>query len=254
MQTKSWALGFVFGIATLASAGTVPVTTCGQFVGSGDVGVLQADLLCPPSGVGVSLDPNAGLQLNGHRISGAMIGVYTHAGRTDIQGPGVIRDAVEVGVYAPNNEGRHTVRIHGDVDLKGHGISAISLGQSNKVNLQLTDVHIEDNPGTTLGQCNGIKLRAANVEVLRNGGGICGDAIRLDRVDIQDNQGAGIFSWRATARLRDTIVTGHTPYDIETTRRPRLMGSSSCGLSVQLPPFPDFPAPGAPSWSVCSGD
>ena len=242
-----------------ASALAVDIVSCGQEVPPGATGALVADVVCPgTTGYGVLLDSRATLLLNGHSISGGAIAVSVNGGRRIvIEGPGELSDADQVGVFAPNNVGSIDVTLRGGVELHDINQSAIALGQGNKVKLDLSDVSIHDNPGSAVADCEGLKLKAVDVTVTNNGTGICGDAIKVKRGTITGNGVAGIFSWKARVLLIDSSVTGTDPtgnaYDIETTHRPRLV-NSTCEHSVQLPGFPALPAPGAPSWGVCTGD
>ena len=249
--------GFVLLLPPAASAVTI-VFACGQDVPSRDEGTLIADLNCGPSGLGVHLGSHTRLHLNGHTITGGAIGVMTHAGKTEIEGPGAIVGATQVGVFAPNNEGHHTAWIHGGVELSGHALAAIALGQANKVKLILEDVDIHDNPGSGIADCTGLKVKATDVSIVRSAAGICGDGIVLIRSEVEDNQGMGIFSWRAHVRLKDSTATGNDAagnnWDVATRFKPQLGGTSSCGHSVVVPKFPDLPTPTSPSWGVCAND
>jgi hypothetical protein len=244
-------------LATPGSAATI-IFACGQDVPSHEEGSLIANLDCGTSGIGVHLGQRSRLRLNGHTITGGTFGVLTHAGKTEIEGPGAIVGATEVGIAAPNNEGRHQLRIRDGVELSGHGIAAIALGQGNTVKLVLEDVAIHDNPGSGTADCSGVRIKATDVTVSRNATGICADGIVLKRTQIQDNVGVGIFSWRARPRLKDSVVTGNDAagngWDIETTYKPNLFGTSSCGHSVVMPKFPGLPTPASPSWGVCAND
>jgi hypothetical protein len=160
-------------------------------------------------------------------------------------------------VFAPNNIGRVGVTIRGGVVLDGHGDAAIALGQSNRVKLRLQDVTIRDNPGSAVANCSGLKIKASDIIVSNNAAGLCGDGLRLDRATITDNDFAGVFSWTARVRLRDSTVTGNNAggdnFDIATHKRPRLRGTT-CDRSVQLPDFPGLAGPASPSWGVCTND
>src|SRR5262249_28066970 len=149
------------------------IFACGQDVPSKDEGTLIADLNCGANGLGVHLGQNARLHLNGHTITGGATGVLTHAGKNEIEGPGAIVGATQIGVSAPNNEGHHKLWIHGGVELSGHTLAAIALGQSNHVQLILEDVDIHDNPGSAIADCTGLKVKATDSNVVRSGAGIC---------------------------------------------------------------------------------
>ena len=57
-------------LATTALA--IDITTTGQTVPRGQMGILQADLRCP-SAVGVFLDNRATLAMNGHVLDGCFV-------------------------------------------------------------------------------------------------------------------------------------------------------------------------------------
>src|SRR5689334_23011134 len=79
------------------------VTTCGQTVPTGDVGVLQADLSeCVD---GVVLADRAVLDMAGHAISASHLGVQCIAPRCAVHGPGDISGAV-VGIWGFYPNGR----------------------------------------------------------------------------------------------------------------------------------------------------
>jgi len=258
MRPFAW-ITLAAALVVPASASALEIFTCGQEVPTGGTGILIADIVCPgTTGYGVLLGSRTTLQLNGHSISGAGISVYVTGGkRIVIEGPGELAGADQVGVFAPNNVGKIGVTMRDGVVMHDIRESAIALGQGNKVKLELDDVTIRDNAGSAVADCNGLKLKATDFAVTNNGTGICGDAIKVKRGTITGNGVAGIFSWTARVKLIDSTVTGNdtadNAYDIETTKRPKLV-NSSCDHSVQLPAFPGLPAPGAPSWGVCTGD
>lgn len=254
MRVSLW-IALAVVLMLRSSAFALDIFSCGQEVPSGATGVLTADLVCPgTTGYGVLLEPKSTLQLNGHSITGAAISIYVPGGkRIVIAGPGELAGADQVGVFAPNNVGKIGVTVREGVVLHGINQSAIALGQGNKVKLELDDVTIRDNAGSAVGDCSGLKLKATDLTVTNNGTGICGDGVKVKRGTITGNGVAGIFSWKARVKLIDSTVSANDPYDLETTKRPKL-ANSTCDHSVQLPPFPGLPAPGAPSWGVCTGD
>lgn len=255
MRISVLVLGMLWVLGGPAAA--VVIYSCGVDVPSGEEGMLINDLSCGTTGIGVHLGRNARLHLNGHAIQGGSIGVYTHAGYTEIEGPGAITGATQVGIFAPNNEGRHRMVVRNGVELTGHGIVAIALGQANRVRLKLDDVNIHDNPGSGIADCTGLKVTAWDLHVDGNGGGgICADKISLYRSSVSNNGSIGLFGWRGRARLVDSIVIGNdvtNGLDIAMGLRPRLHGTSSCGCSLVVEP-PGPLDPGGPSWGVCTGD
>jgi hypothetical protein len=255
MRIPVLVLSMLWLLADVASPAVI--ATCGEDVPSGEDAVLIADLSCGTTGIGVHLGSNVRLRLNGHSIQGGSIGVYTHVGYTEIEGPGVIAGAAQVGIYAPNNEGRHRMVVRGGVELTGHGLAAIALGQANRVRLKLEEVNIHDNAGSGVADCSGLKVTAWDLHVDNNGaGGICADKISLYRSSVSNNGSIGLFSWRGRVRLFDSIASGNDPtngWDVATGKRPRLHGTSTCGRSVVVE-FPEPLDPGDPSWGVCAGD
>src|SRR5262245_41391274 len=73
-----------------ATAAAVDITTCGQFIPAGWLGIVQNDIVCT-SGQAVSLGSDSILELNGHTITqtgnGTVVDVHSPGGHT-IHGPG----------------------------------------------------------------------------------------------------------------------------------------------------------------------
>ena len=93
-------LVLVTALFARAPVWAVDITTCGETVGVGETGVLQADLDCSGESFGVRVRRHTTLDLNGHSIAGdeATVATVLGAGNADdtgqpsftIRGPGVI--------------------------------------------------------------------------------------------------------------------------------------------------------------------
>ena len=100
-----------------AAAKSVDVTTCGQVVPRGTLGVLTADLDCSmTTDEAVHLSPGAKLRLSGFTVTSNHIGVLCDpVGRCRILGPGMIRRPTLDTSPAPENYGVFSGR---GVDLR----------------------------------------------------------------------------------------------------------------------------------------
>ena len=106
MRHSLW-LGLALVVTMQSAAYALDVNVCGQEIPPGATGTLVSDLRCATGvGVGVLLNRDATLQLNGHSITGGDISVYIPGGRNlAIEGPGELAGAG--GVAAPDS-GRPT--------------------------------------------------------------------------------------------------------------------------------------------------
>jgi hypothetical protein len=239
------------------SASAVDVSSCAQEIPPGATGTLSADLACTPGGVGVLLNQDSTLELNGHSITGGSVAVSLAGKKCAIVGPGELAGSDGGGLIAQNNIGRVKVTVRDGVVFHDLGTAAIALGEANRVKLRLDNVTIRDNPGRAVVGCNYLRIKATGLTVARNAAGLCGIGISLIGASITDNDDSGIFSWKARVRLKDSTVTGNNVsgpnYDIVTHRKPRLV-NSTCDRSVQLPEVPGLATPSSPSWGVCAND
>jgi hypothetical protein len=264
-------------VARLAHA-AVSITTCGQTVPSFDVGVLQADLVCPnPNTVddclaaagppaGVRLEANAVLQMNGHSITGGCFGVQAFTGSARrsvaIAGPGMITGAF-YGVYFV---GRLTISF---VTLDGNGGGVVSPHSStNKSRLFATGVSANNSVGPSEG--SGLSAyRIDATSVITNGNvssGLYADA-RLIANGVTANDNAyGVYSPGGVAvdgliatnnglygvaarrlRLRNATVTGsQSGIDLWTRSRPSTFAVTCDHSGSQT--NPSIP------WGVCTND
>ncbi|HEV7734205.1 MAG TPA: hypothetical protein VGR62_18680 [Candidatus Binatia bacterium] len=91
MRNILWGALGVLAIGSVASA--MDITAPGVTVPSGQTGVLQADLTCPPNTSGISLEHRAKLDLNGHVLQCSVTTHTTERRDVKIKGPGTIRNA-----------------------------------------------------------------------------------------------------------------------------------------------------------------
>jgi hypothetical protein len=211
-------------LAILAgSASAFDVTTCGETVPAGDVGVLRADLVgCDY--YAVELEDGATLQMNGHAILGSIVySIYCTGRRCTMVGPGEVANGGSA-------RGQGSV-LH---DYIGHGRTVMTV----------SDLDIHDNG---LGIAGGL-VYVSNVVVTRNrDGGIFAYRFKATNAQVIDNGGYGIFAGR-DIRLVDSTITGNDGngqgIDLTARRRPHLI-DSTCGKSL---------GPSGGPFGVCTGD
>jgi len=280
-------LAGAFPFATTTSA--LDITACGQTVPRGDIGVLQVDLVCTDdvTPIAVNLEPNAGLDLNGHTISGggAGVGCFGPARSCTIRGPGVISGATMNGIAANNAVGRVIVE---DVTISDNQYSAVFVPGGRAISLK--NVVIERNnlgfdgspeQRAHLGAVQWVRrldvenviaidnvalafatrnVYGENVTLIGNYGGFRGMNVRLKNATIADNLGIGMRSTRGRVRFIDSTLanndTESTGIDMLTARKPSLDNtncnrSQLCGKSTLSPMGcnPEFA-----TWQVCSND
>jgi hypothetical protein len=252
-------------LAAPTVAATVPVTTCGQVIERGNVGVLPADLDCgiqwgvcrtcatcpdnvePPVAcsepadcpdpavnvcdggggfsVAVFLVPGARLELNGHTLGGAEIGVF--GGHPDFTAPrGTIR-IVGPGTIAATREGVRAFRA------------------------TLIGVALHDNVyGASVS-----KLRVTDVDASRNSIGVSVfESLRAMRLVSDDNRYLGLLAYRG-ARLSSSHFTGNGGVDVASELAPRA-SATTCDHSAALEETPDpgVYEPTGPPWGICTAD
>jgi hypothetical protein len=253
----------VFLLGTHALA--VDVTTPGQTVAPGQVGVLPADLVCAPPGA-IYLDNNARLELNGHVLDGCTVtatGLESDTRKITVRGPGEIRNA---GVRI--NNGALRISDVDIVDAPGDGIRG---GDESKVradNVSITgsrdsgiwadkvdarDVTSSDN-GVGGGLGIGIRghggVSARNVVVSGNLEGISSSAGKttVRYSEVTGNDASGVVGFKLS--IVGSTVTGNNTLayefaaDVVSTYAPKVR-TTTCGTSMN--------ASGQP-WGVCAGD
>jgi hypothetical protein len=265
-------LAFVSALVLSAStAGAVDVSTCGQVIQRGEVGVLIADLAC--SETGVELESGATLQLDGHTLavsSGA--GIECEAGRCAVEGPGVIdgQSTGDAGIYLYGKV-RLSLRdvVIRDLDngvlglsrnrvdfenvlIDGIGIMGIDLGDRSR--LKGSGLTVQNTVGPLGRAVHATKCMGENwtitdnqaIFALRQSGLACGSA-RLSGLVATNNAGIGVWLG-ASGRFFDSTITGNDAaadgIDLMSDGRPRLFGGT-CGRSSNHDGTP---------WGVCTGD
>jgi len=266
-----------------ASAAAVDITECDQMVPAGETGVLQADLTCSTlSGVAVTLEPSATLQLNGHTITGGVQGIFgLGPGRYRVLGPGEVTgaafDCIVFGL-AVGETGRVnalvrdvTVRDCGDNGIAANGNlrveRAVVSGNAGRQESRgiwadhyadVRDSLIEGN-GRGIFAFDGVKVQ--NTEVLNNVAGVVAalGSVKGKDATITGNGGSGVAAglapWvRGRAILKRSVVSdndaGGVGSDILSARSPRLR-DTVCNLSRK---WSDDGTATIGSWYVCSQD
>ena len=255
-------LGFFLLLPAIAAA--TDVTTCGQEVAPGDIGVLVADLDCSAATdvlAAVLIRDRATLELNGHTVTapaGADGVVTDQSHHGAIKGPGTIR-----GGLTNVMSGYGTLSLS-DVTLEGASEGAV---QSQPGSLVVTNVSVTSlgfgvsarkivashlTVATVQHDCIlGNILRGSDITVsgCATGVSLSGSA-RVTRLDARDNVTVGITA--RAVRLEDSVVTGNrflgAPLDILTRRRPLLV-NTSCDVSKQL-----VDGQIGATWGVCASD
>jgi len=246
------AIVVVFVVSVLgAPAYAVDITTCGQTVAAGEVGVLQADL----SGcdAGVVLNDHAVLEMNGHAIVAGNLGVLCFEPRCAVHGPGDISGG-QVGIwgYYPGH-GKIDAR---DVDIHDTGLAGIQNARSATiVNVTVRRVGFAaPDPEYSAGVYVD-RLRATNLVTSDNAGyGVLGGTLaKVTGLTATGNGNAGIAGQDHTV-LHDSTITGNNGYglgyDLVAYSRPRVI-DTVCGFSAS--PGATAEEPGPP-WGVCTND
>jgi hypothetical protein len=231
-----------------ARVSAVDITSCGQVVANGDVGVLAADLTCPGIAVVAGVLSDSGranarvtIQLNGHTIS-AGAGILCNA-RCTVEGPGTIRDG-ESGIYVSAYPGDLTLR---DLLLQHN---EYGVGQAGRA-VTLENVEVSDNVEAGLVLYSTRRVSGSNVTVSRNGGwGIKADLARimLTGLTAENNTGGAVIGSKRRVTLIDSTLSGNE-FDVFSWRAPQLI-NTSCELSQG----PNRDGSGLHTWGVCSND
>lgn len=262
-------------LALFLSAGisyaAIDITTCGQTVPPGTLGVVQTDLVCPDTIQTVSLGSGATLDLNGHVLTatglGNVIDVHSRGGHT-VRGPGqLVNITISCGVgfdYARSVSIQDLDIVstsYGGIDcldqdayqdnrlrVRNVNISGSSTFGITGQHVRVSDVSIS---GADLIALWATTLRGKRLSIVGNAAAaIARDgyarSVSLSESQIEDN-GDGIAAVRVL--LRDTTVTGNgvpNGFDISSFRPPRLLGTSTCDSSLNVY--------GQASWGICSND
>jgi hypothetical protein len=215
-------------IASLAMA--TDITTCGATIAAGDTGVLQADLDCSTSPIGVLVLSGGVLDLNGHSIAGGdgttatVLGARNSdgSGRANfrIVGPGEIAGTSRnyntssgTGTCVQVNDG--LVKMSGgtgSIDIHGciYGITGSTAAEANGLaRVFLDHVHLHDLLYDGVGVAT---LIASEVVATNNGGQGLGAANTLKALNVvatNNVHGHGLF---AGTNLKGVNVTSTDNY------------------------------------------
>ena len=251
MNGLAWAL--VASVAILTPAEAVGISSCGQTVPPGEVGVLQADLVCP-SVIGVHLGPGATLDMNGHSISAGPVGVRCDRSRCGIVGPGEITGAS--GCAIDSALGVPIFIFATDLQLHDNGCG-IGAGSPHEVTVRRVTIRANKGDGITGPRPDGAgHIHTFDTLITGNGGiGVFAQRFRLFASTVQGNGGIGVVSLRAFGALRTgASVTGNDSangIDLATHKKPHIL-DGTCGRSAMVDD--SFTVNPATTWHVCAGD
>jgi len=258
-------------------AQSIPVTTCGQTIPRSRTGILSGNLTCTAVDqftvdIGVVLENNARLDLNGFKISvsgdtGPIYGVFCSAGCAVFSSaaPGEIETAANgAAIYASGKIRATNLSLYGNGGgIVGHErthVYATNVDASNNILWGVGVVAtVRAESLTTNNNQHGIavehKVRGNNITANGNlqWGIDAGRSMNGTNVTVMNNGVVGIDTSTAGSDnlgrivLRSSTVTGN-PLDLVSNHRPRLT-DTTCGVSAkQLDPEP------GDSWFVCAND
>jgi hypothetical protein len=243
MRMYVLALGIVLAVAAGASAQPVSITTCGQTIGAGQSGVVDADLTCP-TGVGtfvVAVDNGGSLDLAGHTLSGARVGVRCERRCTisSTGNAGTIMDSepgIGAGIAAVSDGGRLTLS---NLVLDNHTIALLTDFDTGKV--YGTDLVLT---------YNGIGMQARKIRVTNLTASANYTVAQSRKTTIEDStvvaSGNSAFTGRVVVLMNSSVTGSASGIDLLTQRRPRVI-NSTCEVSriLQNP---------TETWGVCAND
>jgi hypothetical protein len=231
-------------------AHALDITTCGQTVAAGEVGVLQVDI----SGCefGVVLMNHAVLEMAGHAISVGNLGVQCLESRCAIHGPGDISGG-GVGIWGFYPTGKRVVCDVDIPDTKNGGIQNAQRARVSNVTVRRVgfgSLNPEYSSGVYVDVLLGTNLTAAD----NAGYGVLGGSkVKLTALIATGNGNAGLTA-QGRSLLRDSALTGNdgyeSGYDLVAYLRPRVI-DTICGRSAS--PGVTAEEPGPP-WGVCAND
>ncbi len=211
---RAFAVGIVL-LASISPAQAFDVTGCNQTVPAGEIGVLQADLDCPATEVGVKLERNARLLLNGHGIRGGLEGITARGpGAFRVLGPGEVSGAQNGcidGFLDPEDEGRKVSLSVWDVTVAGCPLVGISASRLDLRNVTVVETGVVDTVANTwsgMGVSAGsVRIRDSLVE--RNALGLRSTRnLKMLRVTVRDNRG-GVATSEGSVTAIGSVVTGN---------------------------------------------
>jgi hypothetical protein len=259
------------GMLLASNAWAIDVSSCGQAIPRGEVGVLIADLTCGETAV--ELEGGATLQLDGHTLTvSAGAGVECEERRCAVEGPGVIDGQAtgDAGIYLYERV-RLSLRnviirdfaygllglLRDRVDFENVLIDGSIIGGIDLGNFSLlkgSGLTVQNTLGPVgravrATKCIGENWTIADnpaIWTLRQSGLACGRA-RLSGLVATNNAGLGVWLG-GSGRFIDSTITGNDAaadgIDLLSIGRPRVIGGT-CGRSANQDGVP---------WGVCAGD
>lgn len=217
-----------------AAANTVAVTTCGQLVPRGAVGVLTADLDCSmTTDEAVRLSPGAKLRLSGFTLTASRIGVLCDPeGACRIFGPGTIRRPTLDTSPAADNHGVFSgrgVALRDGVTLENWRVGVWSAGAA-----VLKDVVINGCVNGAIGW----PARAIGSTFTHN---------TYALVSASGTSPGGVFRFGGVSAKSSTFSGNEV--DLASHRRPAVI-DSTCSTSWHVTQ-PATPFSGGDDWNVC---
>lgn len=243
-----------------AALAQTAVTECGQVVPRGQSGQLVGDLDCSAlENHAVTLDSGAKLFLNGFTLTGypasTSLAVVRCLRRCRIEGPGTITG----GNYGVRGEPPWPPRGHTNIRIRGTTVSGnLGLGVSGRwLKLKIEGSTITNN----LYGAGGDRVKIEGSTITNNLGGVGGRA-RITESTVSNNDWYGVFSFHGAVIEDSEIVdngldpdcpaeNGHRCGDILLGETPRLVGTTTCGTSLNLSAegFGCYE-----TWGVCAED
>lgn len=249
------------------------ITTPGEIVPAGAVGIVNHDLVCDPPMVGVQLESGAKLFLNGKLLDGCSVSVAspspTERQRIKVFGPGEIRNAgihLRAGTLRVNDVVITDAPLYGIVGSgdAGDGPSKVNLSNVtitgsafrgvSATNVRVRNVTANNNGVTLTGSGiwapGGLRGRGLIATGNSNAGAMAvSGRVKLREAQLTDNGCIGIAGEKML--LVNSTVTGNDQanlgcVDVVSGLAPRLR-NTTCGTSsdANLP---------ANTWGVCSND
>jgi len=262
---KVWALLVLsLPVVTASPVRALDITTCGVTVPPGEIGALQADLVCA-GGNAVELQSGATLDLNAHVLTladpgavvwcseksctvrsaaaarGRIVGTYESS---CVYGIDVVRRVVLENVEISHCEGGvnfRKARVWAtDVDVSDCSYFAMLAQSLDLLNVTMQDTG-EYGPGASKA------IRGKNVRLTNCGEGVYTDGrVRIDGLVAQGNTEYAVYS--GSLGLENSALSGNS-IDFSTSRRPRLL-ATSCDRSERHDPF----GTEIGTWGVCALD
>jgi hypothetical protein len=254
-------IGLVFSDAAYA----LDITTCGQTVPPGQVGILMADLDCGPAdvpdSVGINVKPLGRVELNGHTLQGAERAIEC-GDVCQVYGPGTIHNA-GTAIWINNFYfSRPKLSRVANLTLRENGLGLASL------RTDVSDVVLIDNvDGIAGGRVSGENVTMSGCQVTCLN--IAGKSTTMRGLTISASPSSHALvyiGFNSKVVLRDTVISGNNAAaGIQSQSKVRLVGSTVDGNGVDIisagPPKLARTVCGTSrhwnevdSWGVCAND